>query len=402
MASGVTVSNQKTSADGLPLEGVRVIDLTRVMTGPYCTMMLGDMGADVIKIERPSSGDDTRSWGPPFIGEESAYFLSVNRNKRSIVLDLKQQHELDVLWRLIEDADVFVENFSPGTIGRLGLDYDAVSSHNPRIVYTAISGFGQRGPAAERTAYDLIVQGMSGMMSVTGEQGRMPIKHGVPVADISAGMFAAFATVSALFERLKTGQGKYVDVSMIGSQMAQLTYQAGILFATGDTPSRMGNEHPIIAPYDTFETADGFVNIAAGNDSLWQRFCAAFEMTDASQDSRFETNADRVRNKVALYEVIEATLTRYSSHEIVNRLDEAGVPSGPINDVAEAFEDEQASFLGMHQYTDHATLGKIDQVGFPYQLSGAEIAIRRPPPILGEHTREILAEIGYSAEYLAD
>src|SRR6478735_5507128 len=265
----VPVTNR---ASRLPLEGIRVVDLTRVMTGPYCTMMLGDMGADVVKVEMPGSGDDTRAWGPPFVGKESTYFLSVNRNKRSIVLDLKSELGNDALWRLIDSADVLVENFSPGTIARLGFGYEAVKARNPHMIFASISGFGQSGPSAGRTAYDLIVQGMSGMMSITGEKGGRPTKTGPPVADIGAGMFAAFAVASALYGREQSGEGTYIDVSMLGGQVALLTYHATSYFATGNIPTAQGNAHAIIVPYDTFATNDGFVNIAVGNDRLWQKF----------------------------------------------------------------------------------------------------------------------------------
>ena len=304
VATEVFMSVQEDAA-GLPLEGVKVLDLTRVMTGPYATMMLGDMGADVIKVEMPGKGDDTRSWGPPFLDGESAYFLSINRNKRSLALDLKSEGGREALWKLVDDADVLVENFSPGTIARLGFGYEAVRERNPGIIFASISGFGQEGPSANRTAYDLIVQGMSGMMSITGEAGGMPTKLGIPIADIAAGMFAAYSVVAALFQRSRTNEGKYIDISMLGGQVALLTYQAGILFATGQTPVQLGNAHPIVAPYDTFKTADGFVNLAVGNDSLWQRFCRAMDLPDAAADERFLTNAGRITNKAALYTVVE-------------------------------------------------------------------------------------------------
>jgi crotonobetainyl-CoA:carnitine CoA-transferase CaiB-like acyl-CoA transferase len=305
---------------------VRVVDLTRVMTGPYCTMMLGDLGADVIKIEMPGSGDDTRAWGPPFVGEESTYFLSVNRNKRSLALDLKSDLGKEALWRLIGTADVVVENFSPGTIARLGFGYDAVKARNPRIVFASISGFGQSGPSAGRTAYDLIVQGMSGMMSITGEKGGRPTKTGPPIADITAGMFAAYAIAAALYSREQSGEGDYIDVSMLGGQIALLTYHAGTYFTQGTVPVAQGNAHAIIVPYDTFPTADGFVNIAVGNDRLWQKFCEALQMPEEAADPRYATNAERNANKTALYSALEANLGRRTTAEEVALLDKAGVP----------------------------------------------------------------------------
>jgi crotonobetainyl-CoA:carnitine CoA-transferase CaiB-like acyl-CoA transferase len=395
----VASQDQETGAkpeSGFPLSGVRVVDLTRVMTGPYCTMMLGDMGADVIKVEMPGRGDDTRAWGPPFQDGESTYFLSVNRNKRSIALDLKSEQGREALWKLIDTADVLVENFSPGTAGRLGFGYEAVRERNPAIVYASISGFGQTGPSANRTAYDLIVQGMSGMMSVTGEPDGMPTKLGVPIADITAGMFAAYSVVAALFDRERSGEGRYIDVSMLGGQVALLTYQAGIYFATGEKPVPLGNAHPIVAPYDTFRTADGYVNIAVGNDSLWQRFCRAFDQEEAACDERFQSNAGRITNKPALYEAIDRAIGSLPTEEVVARLDACGVPCGPIHDVQQMFSDPQASAAKLQQEAPHATLGTIWQTGFPYQFSGTDLEIRYGPPILGEHTREILRESGYS------
>jgi formyl-CoA transferase len=385
----------------LPLAGVRVVDLTRVMTGPYCTMMLGDLGADVVKVEMPGKGDDTRSWGPPFIEGESTYFLSINRNKRSIALDLKSEGGCAALWRLIERADVVVENFSPGTCARLGFGWEAVKARNPRAVFASISGFGQTGPSSGRTAYDLIVQGMSGMMSITGPVGGPPTKLGVPIADIGAGMFAAYAIVAALFSRERTGEGQYVDVSMLGGQVALLTYQAGIYFATGQIPRPLGNAHPIVAPYDTFPTADGYVNVAVGNDGLWRRFCEAVGFESAIDDGRFTTNRGRITNLPALYGVINEALSTLTTAEVVRRLDAKGVPCGPINDVAQLFADPQVAGQGLRREVPHPTLGSVTLTGFPYHLSSAEVEVRLPPPLLGQHTAEVLEEIGYSAEEVA-
>lgn len=382
----------------LPLAGVRVVDLTRVMTGPYATMMLGDLGADVIKVELPGRGDDTRAWGPPFIEGESSYYLSVNRNKRSIALDLKNDAGREALWRLIETADVVIENFSPGTVDRLGFGYEAVRARRPAIVYASISGFGQRGPGASRTAYDLIVQGMSGLMSVTGHPGGPPTKLGIPIADIGAGMFAAYAVAAALFRRERTGEGDYIDVSMFGGQVALLTYQAGIYFATGETPVQLGNAHPIVAPYDTFATADGFVNIAVGNDNLWQRFCDAFELEEAKNDPDLATASGRIVNKARTYEVVCGALARHSTEEVVRRLDEKSVPCGPIANVAEVFANPQTEEYRLRRTVSHSTLGEIDLTGFPYDFASSPLELRRHPPLLGEQTREVLADAGYSPE----
>lgn len=388
-------------ASNLPLSGIRVVDLTRVMTGPYCTMMLGDMGADVIKVEMPGSGDDTRAWGPPFIGAESVYFLSVNRNKRSVALDLKSPLGKEALWRLIDSADVLVENFSPGTIARLGFGYEAVHTRNPRLVFASISGFGQSGPSAARTAYDLIVQGMSGMMSITGEKDGRPTKTGPPVADIAAGMFTAYAIAAALYGREQSGEGTYIDVSMLAGQIALLTYHAGSYFTTGKIPAAQGNAHAIIVPYDTFPTQDGFVNIAVGNDRLWQRFCEALAMPAEAADPRFATNADRNANKAALYASLETNLSRRTTAEVVELLDQAGVPCGPISNVAQVFSDPQTVHSHLRQSTVHPTAGKIGMAGFPYRVANQELEVRTPPPILGEHSEVILAELGFSPEEIA-
>lgn len=387
-----------------PLTGIKVVDLTRVMTGPYATMMLGDLGADVIKIERPGKGDDTRHWGPPFVEGEASYFLSINRNKRSIALDLKSEEGKEVLSKLIAEADVLIENFSPGTMDRLGFGHEPVLAKHPSLVYASISGFGQTGPGKDRTAYDLIVQGMSGMMSITGHPGGKPTKLGVPIADIAAGMFAAYAIVAALFarERDPERRGQYIDTSMLGGQVALLTYQAGILFTTGKVPEMLGNAHPIVAPYDTYPTADGYVNIAVGNDAIWQRFCTAMELDAYRDDPRFETNAGRITNLNELNQIVNAALGRFSTEEVVKRLDAASVPCGPIYNVREVVEDPQVHHQQLVQQVPHSLLGEVTVVGFPYQFERTPLRNRYGPPLLGEHTREILTELGYDDATIAD
>ncbi len=401
MTGGTATANRDAAAGrqpGLPLAGVKVVDLTRVMVGPYGTMMLGDLGADVIKVEIPGRGDDTRHWGPPFIESESIYYLSVNRNKRSIALDLKNPAACDALWRLIEAADVLVENFSPGTIKRLGFGYEAVKARNASIVYASISGFGQSGPDYQRTAYDLIVQGTSGMMSITGHPGGPPTRLGVPIADIGGGMFSAYAIVAALFDRERSGEGSYVDISMLGGQVAMLTYQAGLYLSTGKAPVQLGNAHPMIAPYDTFATADGYVNIAVGNDSLWQRFCTALDLQDLVGDERFRDNANRSTNREAIYAAIEPRLAALTTDDVVQRLDAAGVPSGPIRDVAQAMDDSQTRAQHLVIDVDHPTLGAVEVAGAPYHFDGEPVRARLAPPLLGEQSAEILAEAGYTPE----
>jgi formyl-CoA transferase/CoA:oxalate CoA-transferase len=388
-----------------PLAGVRVVDLTRVMSGPYCTMLLADMGADVVKIEQPGKGDDTRAWGPPWVdgpagARESAYYLSVNRNKRSITLDLKSDLGRDVLWQLIESGDVLVENFSPGTAARLGFGADEVLARKPELIYASVSGFGQTGPSSQRTAYDLILQGMSGMMSVSGPPGQ-PTKFGVPIADMAAGMFAAYAIACALLYRQQTGKGQVIDTSMLGGQVALLSYQAAIYFATGEAPPSTWNAHPIVAPYQTFPTRDGFVNIAVGNDRLWAAFLNAMEMRDIAHDPRFADNAGRITNLPALAEIIERVFADYTTAEIVQRLDAEGVPCGPIYTVPQVFEDPQVQHARLERRVSHPTLGEVAVTGFPYTLSESDASLRLPPPVIGQHTREVLRDLGYDDETIA-
>ncbi len=380
-----------------PLVGLRILDLTRALAGPFCTMMLGDMGAEVIKVESPEGGDDSRSWAPPFIGQESAYFLSCNRNKRSITLNLRTEKGKKILADLIKVADVLVENFRPGVMMQMGFSYEFIKTINPRLIFCSITGFGNKGPDAQKPGFDLIAQGMSGFMSFTGEVGGGPIKVGVAIADINSGMFAAYGILAALYYRERTGQGQKVETSLWETMLAELTFQAGRYFATGLSPQPDGNRHPLIAPYESFPCADGHINIAAGNDNLFARTCVALGLPDLPQDHRFKTNGLRVQNREALIELLEGKTKTFKVKELQEILDQAGVPNGPIWTVGQALNSEQAQALEMVKEIDHPTCGKIKITGLPVKLSLSPGEIRMPPPVLGEHTEEILTTIlGYT------
>jgi crotonobetainyl-CoA:carnitine CoA-transferase CaiB-like acyl-CoA transferase len=380
-----------------PLTGIRVVDLTRALAGPYCTLVLGDLGADVVKVEQPGSGDDTRAWGPPFIGEESSYFLSINRNKKSITLDLKHPAGLEVLRRLVGWADVLVENFRPGTMARFGLDDQGARALNPRLIYCAISGYGQSGPRASQPAYDQIIQGMSGAMSLTGPVEGPPSKFGIAISDIGAGMWAALAIGMALFHRERTGQGQYIDTTMLGGLVSLLTFQAGRYFTTGSPPGLAGNRHPTIAPYETFKTADGWVNVGCGTDGQWQRLCEALGLEDLRADPRFTTNPSRVQNRPALNARLEPHLAALATDQVVAALEAVEVPVGAVFNLAEVFDDPQTRHLQLQQTIEHPTAGSISVTGFPWRYSESPAEIRLPPPLLGQHTDEILMALGYTA-----
>jgi crotonobetainyl-CoA:carnitine CoA-transferase CaiB-like acyl-CoA transferase len=379
-----------------PLDDLVVVDLTRALAGPYCTMMLGDLGARVIKVEHPEGGDDTRGWGPPFLGGESAYFLSINRNKESLTLNLKDPRGRALLWRLLERADVVVENFRPGTMDRLGFGYEAVHARVPRLVYCSISGFGQTGPYRERPAYDLIVQGMGGIMGITGEPDGPPTRVGVAVADICAGMFAAYGILAALRVRERTGEGQWVDTAMLDGQVAWMTYMAANYFATGEDPPRVGSAHLNLVPYQPFPTRDGHVNVAVGSEGLWQKFCDAVGLP-LGEDPRFATNAARVAHRRELVEILTPVFRRRTTAEWVELLLAKGVPAGPIYRMSEVMSDPQVAHRGMVVELDHPRAGRIRVNGVPVKLSATPGGIRRPPPLLGEHTEPILRELGLGA-----
>lgn len=384
-----------------PLEDLLVIDLTRALAGPYCTMMLGDLGARVIKIETPDGGDDTRGWGPPFINGESSYFLGINRNKESLTLNLKQPDAREVLRRLLGRADVLVENFRAGTMDRFGFGFPSVHALNPRLVYASISGFGQDGPYRERTAYDLILQGMGGLMGTTGEEGGPPVKVGVAVTDIAAGMFAAYGILAALRVRDRTGQGQLVDAAMLDAQVSWLTYQAGYYFATGENPRRLGSAHPSLVPYQAFRTQDGYINVAVGSEGIWGRFVEAIGAPHLAVDPRFRTNPDRVAHRSELIALLDPIFATRSTADWVTAMEQAGVPAGPIYQLSDIFGDPQVRHREMMQEIDHPRAGRIKQTGVPIKLSATPGRIASPPPVLGQHTESILKELGYDVSGIA-
>jgi formyl-CoA transferase/CoA:oxalate CoA-transferase len=375
-----------------PLAGIRVADFSRALAGPFCAQMLGDMGADVVKIEAPRGGDDSRGWGPPFVGKESTYFFAMNRNKRGLTLDLKKGK--DVAERLLARADVVVENFSPGTMARLGLGYEQVSAYNPGVVYCSISGYGQTGPSSQLPGYDMTAQGAGGLMSLTGHD--QPTRVGVSIADQVAGMFGAFAIVSALYSRRDTGQGQFIETSLLAGMVASLMHHASAYLNAGKVGGLQGNAHATIAPYETLPTRDGFINIGVANERLWQRFCEVLDLPELLADQRFASNSDRVHNRTALREAITARFRRSSTAELVALLTGAGIPADAIKNVAEVFADPQVEHLGMKLTMEHAFEGPVQMAGLPYLLSGTPATARLAPPALGQHNDEVLAELGYS------
>ncbi|HEV8210527.1 MAG TPA: CoA transferase [Vicinamibacterales bacterium] len=382
-----------------PLDGITVLDLTRVLSGPYCTMLLADMGARVIKVEQPGKGDDTRAWGPPFLEGESAYFLSINRNKESVTLDFKHAEGRAVLDRLIAKADVLVENFRPGTLTRLGLDYATLSAQYPRLIYCSISGFGHSGPRSKQPGYDAIMQAEGGLMSITGAADSPPVRLGVAIVDIVSGMFAAYGIAMALLARERTGRGQEVDLAMLDATVALLTYQAGNYFASGKVPARLGNRHPSIVPYETFSASDGEFVLAVGNDEQWRRFCAVAELP---ADERFTTNRQRVSGYDALRPFVADRLREMPRQFWIDGLTKAGVPCGSVRNFDELFADPQLDAREMIAMVEHATIGPMKALGIPIKLSDTPGAVRTPPPTLGQHTEAVLGrDLGFSADAIA-
>lgn len=386
----------------LPLEDIKVLDLSRALTGPYCTMMLSDFGAEVIKVEMPEVGDETRQWGPPFIKSESAYFLSANRGKKSITLNLKDKRGRDIIMKLAKESDIVVENFRPGVVSKLGIDYKEIKKVNPNIIYCSISGFGQGGPYRDRPAYDLILQGMAGLMAITGLPNMPPVRVGVAIADILAGIFACKAIILALYVREKTGRGQFIDVALLDSVVATLTYVAGNYFATGKTPPRLGSAHPMIAPYQAYKTKDMYINIAVGNENLFKIFCETIGGQHLMKDPRFQTNPQRVKYRDELTEEIEKIFAEREGSHWIDILTKAGVPCGPVYMLDQLFSDPQIIHREMVVDLDHSTIGKIKVTGIPQKLSETPCRIKGPPPILSEHTEEILLKLGYKKDEIEE
>lgn len=377
------------------LSAVTVIDFTRVLSGPYCTMVLADHGARVIKLEHPVRGDDTRHWGPPFLGAESAYFLSINRNKESVTLDFKQPEGQRVLEQLLARADVVVENFRPGTLDAVGFGAADVLSRHPRLVYCSISGYGHTGPRRDEPGYDAVMQAEGGLMSITGESDGPALRLGVAITDIVSGLFAAQGVMSALIAREKTGLGQQVDIGMLDATAALLTYQAGNYFATGHVPGRMGNRHPTIVPYESFHAADGEFVIAGGNDEIWRRLCQVIGRPELADDPRYRSNADRVTHYDAVKAELERALQGRSREEWVHLLTDAGVPCGSVREISEVLADPQIVAREMVREVAHPTVGATRVINSPVKMSATPTSVRTAPPILGQHTSSVMRELGY-------
>ncbi|MFQ5755076.1 MAG: CaiB/BaiF CoA transferase family protein [Acidiferrobacterales bacterium] len=380
-----------------PLHGVKVIEFAHIMAGPTCGLMLADMGADVIKVEKVPGGDDTRRSVPPAIDGESAAFLIMNRNKRGIAVDLKRDAGRELGRRLIADANIVIENFRKGTMDRLGLGYDALRATNPGVVYCEVSGFGRTGPYSDRGGFDLIAQGMSGLMSITGEgPGRPPVKCGAPMTDITAGILAAMAVLAAYVHRLKTGEGQRVDTSLFEAGIVHTYWQSAITFATGHPPRPMGSAHPLNAPYQAFQTMDGWITVGAANQANWLKFVDALDAGALREDTRFDTNDARMRNLEALAALLTPIFKKRTTQEWLSRLEAAGVPGGPVLDIAQMHTDPQVLAREMVQSVPHTRLGETKTIGPPVKFSATAGGIMRGAPILGEHTREVMREYGYT------
>lgn len=382
------------------LDGVRVLDLSRTLAGPFCTMLLGDMGADIIKVEQPEVGDETRRFTPPTWDGISSYYLASNRNKRSLTVDLKSEAGREIIGALAKTADVLVENFRTGALDRLGLGYEQLKEINPRLIYCSVSGFGRTGPEKNRAGYDLLLQGYGGLMSITGEAGGSPVKVGTSLVDMNAGMFAVYGILSALIAREKTGLGQFIDVSLLDGQVALLNFVATSYFATGKPAGRMGTAHPSIVPYQAFAAKNGDIILAIANNRLWQRACQALDWGDLQEDPRFCTNDERVAHRHLLIGIIQERIGRMEIREIVEKLDAVGVPCGPIHTVDQVLNHPQVLAREMVLSVEHPVVRDLKMPGFPVKLSETPAQLKRHPPLLGEHTDEILRELGYHPEQI--
>jgi len=383
-----------------PLAGFRVLDLSRILAGPWASQMLADLGAEVIKIERPGSGDDTRAWAPPYMPDESgeptteaAYFHSANRGKQSVCIDMSKQQGQVLIQDLVRHSDVLIENFKVGGLKKYGLDYESLKLLNPGLVYCSITGFGQTGPYAERAGYDFMIQAMGGMMSVTGEAQGKPMKIGVALADILTGLYAANAIQAALIHRQKTGEGQYIDMALLDVQVAALANQAMNYLASGNNPRRLGNAHPNIVPYQAFQTSDGHIILAIGNDAQFQRFCELSGRSDLAEDARFQNNSDRVRHRDLLVPQVVDMMQAHDSDWWLRELNARSIPCGPINNLDQVFADAQVKHRGMQLELEHTTAGKVASVANPIKMSQTPLAYDRAPPLLGQHTSEVLFDI---------
>ncbi|AOH53968.1 CoA-transferase [Peribacillus muralis] len=377
------------------LEGVRIIDVSRVLAGPFCSMILGDLGAEVIKIEHHQSGDETRGWGPPFAQGESAYYLCANRNKQSMTLNLKSEQGKEIFRELVSSGDIVIQNFKTGTLEKMGLGYEDLKEFNPQLIMASITGFGLTGPYKDLPGYDYIIQAMSGLMSITGEKGGEPVKVGVAIADILTGLYTCIGILSALHHRNESGQGQEIDISLMDCQVSSLVNVASNYLFNGLPPERMGNQHSNIVPYQTFRTSDGELVVAVGNDEQFSRFAAVIGSPELAEQQRFKHNEKRLLNKEELIPILEDSLKRKTKKEWKVLLDDAGIPNGPINDIAEMFEDPQISARGMLMAMDHPTIADLRMVGSPLNLSKTPVTMRKHPPLYGEHTDAILVEMGY-------
>jgi len=378
-----------------PLNGIKVVELAQIMAGPTCGMLLADMGADVIKVEKLPGGDDTRSYSEPQVNGESAAFMILNRNKRGIAVNLKTPGGLEVVKKLLADADVVTENYRKGTLEKLGLGYDVLQKLNPRLVYCAISGYGRTGPYADKGGFDLIAQGFAGLMSVTGEPGGAPVKSGTPIADINAGIFAALGIVSALLARATTGRGQLVETSLMEAGIQQMYWQAAIYFATGMNPGPSGSAHILTAPYQAFPTSDGWINLGGANQSNWERIVKAIGMPQLGADPRFATNTDRMKNLKALVPILGDALKKKPSAHWISVFEAEGVPVGPVNKTSDMVSDPQVKAREMVIEVDHPKAGRVKAIGHPVKFSETRAQCKRPAPLLGEHTREVLKGLGY-------